>query len=238
MRTIPRLPAEPWQAWPPIDPQRIDQRDLWWSIDIAIGGLNHLGANAAKALEEAAALAPEPEMFRGRESSGPLEGAGYMVCATDDGIGLVARGFEPYEPTVDLVPIGIRLTDILAADGIEASLTVATKLPAVWFGLHNSDIRDTDQALGAITVHGSPRDAINSEHMLNAFVVDLPSAGLALRLEKLSNSHDASYHTNLSVRAGKVLCVLIARSVVVGVEPIETASSLERFRPAVDAALR
>lgn len=219
-----------------VDAERVDVRDLLWAIDIGVASVNHTGGDASQALAAAAALSDASDLFRQRTSSTTFHGAGFHVV---DGevAGLVEYGGRPYEPRVDLATVGRAIAGVFEADGKRVTIRVASALPGVWFKLQHSDPEGDARGTVSILCREPEDTGAVSRHMLTAFLSELRSPAVAERYEERSHDHDGASHINLTLRNGRLLCVVIARAVDPRVDPVETTPSLERFRAGIADAL-
>jgi hypothetical protein len=242
-----------------MDPRSEDPRDM---PPRELGALDYaartLGANPEELLRETAARAM-PEMARliERFASRRLRSLAdslYMVTEAPAGPGFVATSTEPYEPRRPLDRIALAIGAVLAAGGYSAvCVTMCEDLPRVWLaGVDDASLdRALKNVLGGAIVRGNLRPnaalggdpnehPINTSRIVMVFVIELADEQAAEALLQLARAmsprrQDAAL---LGVRDGCVFSLLVARSYVIGVPPLETAQSVLRFEPGIAHALR
>jgi hypothetical protein len=70
------------------------------------------------------------------------------------------------------------------------------------------------------------------------FLVECAEEARASKLEGFARNADHSSHAVIGCAEGRLLCIVIGHSMMHGVSPVETASSLCRFVPGISAAMR
>jgi hypothetical protein len=171
---------------------------------------------------------------------------GYAVVGEGSEIALVRADFEPYAPTVDLLSTARSIAAAIDRDRYQTeSITLATRLPAVWLRgrAHAAGAsRAVASAPGCVTIRAQlrPTEARSTggpaSHMFVVFLAELTTARKAKLVAEAAASSTGD-HARLAVAHGRVAAVLISRSVVVGVDGLETDESLQRLAPAFSAAL-
>lgn len=78
----------------------------------------------------------------------------------------------------------------------------------------------------------------DDSHSILLFLVELPDADRARMLQKLSRTASHSTHSLLGCAVDRLFCLVVAHSILHGVESVETPASLARFEPGIVAALR
>lgn len=76
------------------------------------------------------------------------------------------------------------------------------------------------------------------DQQFTVFVLQVASSDAATHLAKLARDHVDAEHASPALHEGPVFALTIARSVVMGVDDIESTASLERFREPFTSALR
>ena len=235
-------------ALPLVSADRVDWRDLAWAAAMIAWELQRTGQRAYAVLMAAAGTAePEAAAILRRFAADPPDNLrdewGLELVQTPKGLGLAqADYFAAYEPSADLLAGAISLAEALDVDRYLAdNLTVAADLPDVWLRGpgHEEGSAALERMRGCVSIGGDPRPETGAPpmtQMLTAWIVEM------------ANDHDARTVTEAATRAtgdhvrlaqhlGSLCCVLIARSVQVGMPALETDETIERLAPAIAAAL-
>lgn len=215
-----------------IDESRIDPRDASW----AAGLLNHAAKkqpdHSKTMCDEAMALAT-PGMAQLLSASGrsTLDEWGYREWPTATGIGLIRSGWSHYEPTVDLAAVAQRIGSRVLSENYVVEIEVATDLPAVWFDQNRRDhaAELLKRCRGIVTLHGSLRRSAGTTEgqMFVMWVAEAtsPSDGVQLVADVGERSTGDSRSVG-AVSAGKLFALLVAGSSRQGVEPFESAATV------------
>jgi hypothetical protein len=235
-----------------IDPSRIDFRDAVSSINLLDHAARAIGAKASGPFTFAASLADETMGQRILEfTTMPYAErdirtmSGYVQVETDHGPGFMRWNLEPYRPTVALDRVASALSRLIAADKYEpSSIALASKLPAVWFS--KGDTLKLEHALHAVRAGVSisaelrPSDTYDYMHQkLLAFLVELKNDRFADDLYRVAeNTHTiARPFAIMAAVSGRLFCLIVGRSFVMGTSNHETDASLHRFAAGVTRLL-
>lgn len=198
-----------------VDDERIDPADLDAPLALLVHAAKRIGADAEALLARAAAVATGSVAKRIKRA-GTLP----MQHQEIDG-GFVNRGTARYEPSHDLGRMAIAIRTMLQHDRYRVeSVTAATTVPAVWFASPDAAAM-LARARGAASVHA--RDERDETQALMAFVAELDEARQLAPMPTIGGA------AIVTVSHETLLAVLIARSFLDDVEPLETTSSLHRF---------
>lgn len=240
-----------------IDPRGEDPRDM---PPRPLGLLNYVAAAIGRdgdvLLHEAASLsmlemAELIEQYSAR-SRRDLAASLYMLTETPNGAGFVDTSVEPYSPSRPLDRIAVAIGALVATDSYGAvEVSVCEDLPRVWL----EGVDDASLSRAMRTVRGGaivratmkpPAEAPPTPPMfyeartLMIFLIELGDAAAAEALFQIARAkrerwEEVALH---GVHDDRVFCLLVARSYVVGVPPVETWRSLQRFEERVTAILR
>jgi hypothetical protein len=233
-----------------IDHARIDFRDTPTGLTL-LHAARMLGSDPAPLFRAAANLADEQIAqslaATPSRSEAWIQGWGYCVVENEAGPGLVKRGYKKYEPSVPLDRIAIALTKVFEADRYgPASVTVATEIAKNWLaGVDDAALSRTLRSVRAcVSIHADVRKETASDdlssQMLLAFVLELTDEDAAESLLRIARTRSERHDgfAIIGVREARLFCLLVARSVITGVPPIETSDSVRRFESAISDALR
>src|SRR5262249_9600211 len=130
-----------------------------------------------------------------------------------------------------------RVAKAITSDRYKADSKIATEIPSAWFTAEhavNKEIPDSPLRTikGAATVNGKLRPEYHARHDAQQFTVFLAECSsdnnsAALRSLVRPNFQDC---TTLSIVEGPLFALVVARSIMRGVESYETSDTLERFR--------
>lgn len=227
-----------------IDPSRIDFRDALTSFSLLDHAARAIGASVSGLFTFAASLAEEIMGQRLLEFT-TLASAdrdiryvgGYVQVETDHGPGFMRWNLEPYRPTVALDRIALTLARLIAADKYQPkSITLASELPAIWLSQDDKPRRDRAlhgvEAGASISADLRPSNAYDNTHQgLIVFLVELKNERFAddlFRVAEHTYSKERPFAMTAAI-AGRLFCLIIARSFVMGVTDYETDARLERF---------
>lgn len=229
--------------------ERIDVRDGL----VALALLRHAATRCATAPEAvlSAAVSQGEPMF-GRLVEGFLarpaddqdlrSAWGYMEVDGPRGTGFLGCGYEPFEPTMDLTAISLRVAMALRGDDyLIDDPQLAVKLPAVWLGAAGDPELEAilTRVRGAAVVQARLRPEAHPEphtQQLTAWVVEARDGADAAHLAGLAHRPRPG-DALVGLAAGPLFVLVVARSVVMGVEAYEDAERLARFRLRLREAL-
>jgi hypothetical protein len=216
-----------------IDETRIDWRDAGSPAGLLSYAIAATGA-ARDALVDRALSLSRPGMRGAIESARTLRSLSdcmYVEVRGDDGgFGLVRKGLERYEPTLDLTRLALRIGTWLEGGRYTAEPVIAEELPAVWFAkAHRQDAEQVARrACACVMVRGTLRKgqvpAPSSQRFI-VWVLEMPNERDANLLR--SYVGDSSRETfTVGIACGPLFAILVAGSCQVGVASFETQESL------------
>lgn len=225
-----------------LDARQVDARDRTWPLPLLDYAARALGAAPEPLFATAAKLAG-PEMREVivaflQRSERSLSDSLYAAVESPSGPGFVRMSAEPYFPTGPLDRVALALADAIGSDSYErGDVTLADEMPRIW--LAGIDDAALSRALRAVRAGATVRAALRSgagavdseSRGIIVFVVELSDPSSAAALVRIAEAKSAipSDIALLGVGAGRLFCLAVARSFVVGVAPVETAQSLRRF---------
>jgi hypothetical protein len=234
-----------------IEIDRVDFRDVSVALGVLAYACARIGQSPRPFFEDASKRADPQvaEMLReqARQSSAgrKLSDLSFLEeVSTKYGPSFVSFGFDTYSPTVDLVSIAVEIAELLEADKYGAiGIQIATTLPPVW--LRSAGEAAVQSALHRASAGGSVRGLLRSEfrpkeegHSILVFLVECADEARASKLEGFARDAKHSSHAVTGCAEGRLFCVVVGHSMMHGVSPIETASSLSRFASGIASAMR
>jgi hypothetical protein len=181
---------------------------------------------------------PMGELLRqyAESASDGLSVGGYLEVATPDGPALVDVESHHFDPTLDLLSLARSVCMTVEADTYTVNrLTVGTEIAPVW--LPSGDKLKTAEArrriVACISLSASPRGEPSmpfSGQMFLIYIAECTSPSDAALLVRAAEQPNPSTIASLSIAHGRLCLVVIGRSTVMGVDPIESSASIERFR--------
>lgn len=215
-----------------IDDSRIDPRDASWAAGLLNHSVSRQHADLG-CLDRAAAVAT-PGMGRllRRATGTTLDDWGYREWRMSTGVGLIRSGWARYEPTVDLVSLVCSITsNVLSERYVVDDPEVATELPPVWFeeGKREDAVRLLERSLGVVSSHGRLRRVFGAadEQRLIVWFAELASSADGLELvAHVGGSETADGRFVVGVSVGRLFALLVAGSFQQGIEPFESAATL------------
>lgn len=234
-----------------IEPSRVDSRDISVALGVLAYACTRIGHSPRPMFEDASKRA-HPQVaqmlceqarqsFAGRK----LSDLSFLEeVSTKYGPSFVSHGLESYSPTVDLVSIAVEIAELLGADKYGAiGIQIATTLPSVW-------LRSAGEATVQAALDGAPAGAsvsgfLRSElrpkedgHSVLVFLVECADEARASKLEGFARNASDSSHAVMGCAEARLFCIVVGHSMMHGVSPVETASSLSRFAAGISAAMR
>lgn len=133
---------------------------------------------------------------------------------------------------------------MLQADKYGAiGIQIATTLPPVW--LRPAGEAAVPFALADAPAGASVRGLLRSEfrpqeegHSVLVLLVECVDEARASKLEGFARNASQSSQVVIGCAEGRLFCIVVGHSMMHGVAPIETASSLSRFASGISAAMR
>ena len=230
-----------------VDRERIDWREILLALGLVTFALRRLTTEPDSILDRVRGMAePGVRDLVGRfveisDEDADLATWGYVQAETPDGFGLIGRGFANYDPTLDLIDVACQVAEVIESDTYHVGeITAGEELYSVWLPGARGDepSRVLDACRGCVTatalLHPGTHSQ-SSDQMFLVFIVEAKNETDARRLHNWARVSDDRKHCALSLQHGSLLCLVIARSVVVGVDSFETTDSLMRFFEPLDA---
>jgi len=226
-----------------IDAHRIDEHDIPITLSIVHHAAERIGADTKKRFEAAASLAEKKpaellrSFVRADDKYKDLRRSwGHDEIATPSGVGIITRGFSPYNPSGDMTSLAVTLAGMIAGDQYEpSSVCIASKLPAIWF---RTDDETGLQALlrhvrAGLSIEGRLRPEYRPVHEMQTlliFLIEVEDASTAEQLMRIASTHPPREEARIAIREAQLFCMLIGQAVMGEAEPFETSESLGRFR--------
>jgi hypothetical protein len=240
------LPAG-WVAVGLVDLERVDWRDAAVAVGLLSYSTTRTNTDLQAPLEDALAVA-EPgtakvlRQYANSGEDGPAVG-GYREVATAEGPALVEDYGESYSPTLDLLAVANSAARVVEADDYRVTgITTGTDIAPVW--LPAADPGAVEQAreriracLSISAAHHAEATTEFPDQMFLAYVAECATSEDATLLTQAVKQPTGSDIAALAVSHGRLCVVVIARSTVKGVPPVESTDSIERFRDPLTHAL-
>jgi hypothetical protein len=230
-----------------IDQHRIDSRDVMMVAAMLNWAMRGTEADpsvefdhAARRAEQGVGATPQRFAHNPVKSLAPW---GYRSVNTASGAILVEERGRPFDTTIDLVEVAREIALVLEADVYRVSnITVANELPEVW--LHGGSKQSVRGGLDSIQACLTMRGRLDPSAHLNAasqqftvFLVETASVDGARALASAAQAGEQLAHEALGLAKGRLCCVLVARSFVIGHLAFEGPGALRRFTSDLSATL-
>lgn len=221
-----------------IDLERIDWRDAAVAAGLLAYAGQRTGAPIHSLVSEVSRRCQSAmtEVLT-RHSSTPTNGlavGGYREISTSAGVGLAQDYGHRYEPTVDLVSIAEGIVMVVEADHYRVDhITTGSDLPVVWLPAANAaTTRARNRIRGCLSVSARPTSDNHAmaQQMFAVWLAEAASPIEASTIAAAAVPKAGSGIAILGLASGPVCAVMVARSVVKEVPPVEDSKSLERFR--------
>jgi hypothetical protein len=233
-----------------IEAERVDWRDILVALGLLHHAATRAGLDADQVFRDMSMLA-EPgtaelvQDFRSRpRSDKKLNSWGFEEVETDEGIGLIQGGFGRTKPTYDLIAIAVEIADYLATDKYRpSSIDFGEMMPRVW--LESRDNTALDKALKAFRTGASISAELRrtkgvksgSQHFV-VFLLEMRTEAAARQLLEIARKKKPTSFCKVELAAGRLFCLVVARSFWGGVKSYETRQSLVRFANPIGDILR
>jgi hypothetical protein len=224
-----------------IDITRIDFRDIYLSLGLIGHAMKKLYLNADEVFSQTAELAlPDVAeiMLRFAQDSDEhtLYIWGYDEIETEHGIGLIGSHAQAYAPTHDLKQISLALFGLIDEDEeYTAQGITVSDFPKVWLRTEENEPRldELERAMqGCILVDGKlapEKHPKNRDQTLYIFLLEMENEEQVSLLDRFSHEKALISAIRAGVKAQNLFGLVIARSVMKGVDHFETQDSIQRF---------
>jgi len=226
-----------------VDPERCDFRDALVAMAFANHGIHKSALHTTELYNRATQFA-NPKMaellsgFDARKTEDKsLENmAGYTEIQTENGIGFVQCGYEKFQPRTNLLEIGFKISEFVDNEKYQgASVSVGESLPLIWVdGEDNSELKNIlNRSLGTVSVSAHPKEELYSgwtSQMFLLYLIECENQTDANRIVKIANQSEGKNHSKIVLNDDEVFCILITRSIAVGVDDFEDVESIQRFK--------
>ncbi|MHB1568105.1 MAG: hypothetical protein ACYC0H_02765 [Solirubrobacteraceae bacterium] len=229
-----------------LDLARVDFRDAIVNADLLAWAMHHLGMDFTSHFQRAAKSA-EPGMAEVLRKSGSRAtkqlGPG-MWQAVETALGrlLVDSDFRPWDPTADVIGAIFHVADAIERDSYRgSSLTVGQVVPEVWLKGATDPTALTlalrrTRAVASVRASISEAVCATSENqMFVAWVAEADNENDASTLAAAAKP--SASHAAFGVASERLACIVVARSIMVGVASFETPDSLVRFMGPISQAI-
>jgi hypothetical protein len=230
-----------------IDVSRIDERDLPLTLSLVHHAAQRLQLPLVPMFDGAAALA-EPRtagilrrFVRQSASYKDIEESWGYQEVPGSGDGFVQRGFDAYDPTLDLFKVALLVREAISQDLYEGDVTLATELPPIWFPSAARPQAEgiLARSVATASVDGTlrPGEHEDGTQMFVVWIVETASEQDAATLNTLAHGSGSEGTATLVVHSGPLFALTVGRSVMEGVASCETAESIKRFEAPFRTAL-
>lgn len=225
-----------------IESERSDYRDVLVALSFLDYGIQKLGLDAksffnnalqsseGKTTDLIKTFSERPADKRKLKTVG-----GYVAIETGNGIGFVSTYYKKYSPKNNLVEILFRISDLISRDKYrKGNITIGDKIASIWLSTDNDKTIEKyiSMASGCASLNTYLKNDLHPKSGVQVLLIYLAEFSEKKDLEILNaqtNDTIPSKFTRLSFTEGNILCLVIQRAVMVGVENYETNESLKRF---------
>lgn len=230
-----------------VDRTRVDPRDLQWAISVVDAVATMIGADRTQLYDDAAALASEATakllmlLHANRPMGTTLKDCLYALADdTPQGPGLVGRGLDPYEPSIDLLALAVRASEVIVAEAYpRRSFKVGSSIPPIWIGSKERRVENVlRRATGTVEISLSSRSRTIDDQLFNVYFSEMASVNDARWLAEVAPNEDPGRSATIAYSAGRVVCLGISKSTVIGLRSTESGQSLAQKLEPARAVLR
>ena len=216
-----------------LDSERIDPRDAMWAAALLRYACASRGAPAKTLYAEAATLADDAtaQMLRDTPEVTSLAQWGYAEHPHEHGVGLIRAGFNRYAPTLDLARTAIDIATELGAGRYRGDVEIASAMPPIWLGPQQRETVEPrlGQALATVKIDGRLLEGHTQpgSQMFVVWIGEHPTTEDAQAIAAaVPQDYDNNGRYTHAVAHERLVAVLVAGSVVEGVDAFETPQSL------------
>lgn len=228
--------AEAAMALAAIDEERIDPRDLHWAAGVVDAAATAIGADRTKLYREAAARASPPvrtvllSLYTQNTAGASFEDWGYRIVNSPSGPSLANAEFNPYAPDSDLIDLATRVAEVMVSERYPSvEFTVATAIPTVWIGSGEKRVEDVlRSSTGTVLLRLSAANRQQSSQLFNVYFSELETEEAAAWLARVAPNEKPGQKATVAFSAGRIICVGIGASTVIGVKSVESSASLTK----------
>lgn len=230
---------------------RVDHRDVTVALGVLAYAYARIGESPHHWFEDASKRADPQvagmlrELARRSFREKKLSDLSYLEeVSTKYGPAFVTSGIDSYSPTVDLVSVAVEIAELIEADRYRGvGIQVRTILPSVWLrSAGETAVRAAlEGAVAGASVSGLLRlesHPVEEGHSLLVFLVECADRIRASALEGFAQKASHTTHAVYGCAEGRLFCIVVGHSIMHGVAPIETASTLARFAGGISASMR
>lgn len=222
-----------------VDPARVDPRDIPGPAGLCAGVFHGLDAEGSAAVERIVGMcAPRVDQMMSRfvnPTAQDLEPSSWLFRRTDtpDGPGFVRTWGHPYNPTLDLIEIGLRIALLLESDHYRtAQVESDQRIPPIWLRAidKNTATPVLNRCRGAVVVSADLDPQVAADNDTVIWIAEAADRGDADRIYRWGiDSEPLSNRALLTVQDQQVVALMVCRSVLRGQPQHETNDTLRRF---------
>jgi hypothetical protein len=232
-----------------IDQERVDFRDIPTNLYLLYHAATRIGADADGMFRQIGKLSETEvgeQIVRFVEQPPErrsLRSGLFVEVQTENGVGFIGRDIERYNPTLDLESLVLAVARLVAADKYQPeSVSVETELPPIWLsrGKNANLERVLARVRGGASIHARLRPNEHPKHAEQGFfvfIVETSQPDDAQTVLRLSQAKDVQGYCMIGAAADRLFALIVARSIMEGVEAYETPKTLVRFEEGLTRVL-
>lgn len=225
-----------------IEKERCDFRDVWWALSFLDYGLKRLNIDRQNIYEKTQPLAAaqtaaliksfSEQALNNNSLKGPW---GCAEVETPYGTGFVSTYGRKYNPQKNLLKMLFEIDDYITNDTYRTgSITIGTEIAVIWFGADkDKNIEELNKKNnGCASLNSTLKEGLDSNssyQRLDVWLSEFNDLNTLDILVGISNNDEPSGFSRLCFAEGDVLCMVIQRAIMQGVNEYETNESLKRF---------
>lgn len=234
-----------------IDADRCDHRDVFVTFGFLGYGLEKLNIAQNSIVQEILVLADGKTkeltegFFERSDNNRSIEKiAGYTAIETSKGISFIRTEYEKYNPKHNLAKILFDISDYVYHDKYQkGNLAIGESIPLVWLDAEKDE--RVEEALsgtnGTAKLSAELRDGLSPKsdmQMLLIFLTEFNDAkSQQIILEQLAKT-SATTFKRISFVQDNVLCIIVQKATMDGLEDFESQESLKRFEKPIRALIQ
>ena len=225
-----------------IDAERCDYRDVIVTLSFLNYGLQKLNLEQNSIVQETVRLSDgktkklTEDFFKSIQKDRSIEEiAGYTAIETSNGISFIETGYEKYTPKHQLAKILFDISDYVYSDKYQkGQVTIREKDPVDWLNDENDSKIEkalSGGASGTAMLHTQLKNEFsqkNNMQMLLIYLSEYNDKSQQVLLEQLGKTSPTTFK-RISFVQDDILCVIIQRATMVGLEDFESQESLKRL---------
>jgi len=158
--------------------------------------------------------------------------SGYQPIQIKDSIGFVNTSYKKYNPKNPLHEFLYDISNVVYEDNyMYESITVAEEIPPIWLSAEsNKEFSEYYEDLnGCASLNTGIKSGQNKDNMLLIYILEFSNTKSPKSMMTKVHERNTSKFSRMLILNKNILCIILARSIVVGKKDYESIDTLKRF---------